>query len=91
MAQIVWTAEALASLATISEYVAYFHPPAARRIYQRLLKAGESLATFPLRGRPAGAGKRELPIVPPYVIRYAVKGDIIYIYNIRHGRQSDPG
>lgn len=88
MAEVVWTSEALISLATISAYIRHFDPDAANRIYERLILTGDSLAQFPHRGRPASGGTRELPIVPPYILRYEVAGEVVIILNIRHGRQS---
>ena len=37
--------------------------------------------------RLAGNGFRELTTVPPYVIRYRVEREVVYISRIRHGRQ----
>lgn len=53
---------------------------------QRLWLAGESLAEHPDRGRVLN-GLRELAIVPPYLIRYRVAGDIVQIVRIKHGAQ----
>ncbi len=50
----------------------------------RLKKAGDSLADHALRGRRATATLRELTIVPPYLIRYHVGGDVVTIIRIRH-------
>jgi plasmid stabilization system protein ParE len=48
---------------------------------------GDSLQAFPERGRPVAGGLRELPTVPPYIIRYRVAGDAVLILRIRHGRE----
>lgn len=47
---------------------------AAARIARELLLAGDSLAVFPLRGRPVPdlPGRRELLALRPYVIVYRI-------------------
>lgn len=51
-----------------------------------LFTAGESLRTFPNRGRHGRvAGTRELVVVHPYVISYEVTPDAVLILNIIHG------
>ena len=87
MAEIAWTARALAKIDAIKEHIEPFDPAAAERIAARLLKAGESLAYFPNRGRPGPKGTRELSVVPPYIIRYRVRGDVVTIVTVKHGRQ----
>ena len=87
MARVAWTSGALAELELIRAYIAIFDPDAAKRLTARLREAAESLRDFPNRGRPAGNGKRELPSIRPYVIRYAVRGDRVFILAIKHGSQ----
>lgn len=87
MAQIIWTRRALVRLELIRAYVSQFDPDAAQWLAERLIQAGNSLQTFPERGRPATRGRRELVTVPPYVIRYKVDGDRVIISDIKHGRQ----
>ena len=87
MARIVWTRRALVRLELIRAYVAQFDPEAAQRLARRLVEAAHSLEDFPHRGRPASRGRRELAIIPPYVIRYKVEGDRVLIGDIKHGRQ----
>ncbi len=71
--------EALRTVEAVRTYIAQFNPAAADRMTNRLIGAGESLADFPNRGRPALRGHRELAIIPPYVIRYRVEGDEVFI------------
>ena len=85
VAQVIWTWPALASLETIRAYISDFNPLAAQRMALRLTAAGMSLADHPLRGRAIGGGRRELVTVPPYLIRYRVRGDTVEILAIRHG------
>lgn len=87
MARIVWLDEAVEQLDRIVAYVRVFDSRAADRLAARLVAAAESLRDFPNRGRPAEGGKRELPTVPPYIIRYRVEGEIVLIMRIRHGAQ----
>lgn len=87
MAEVIWSDEALANLELIVDYIRQFDPRAADRMAARLIDASFRLRDFPNSGRPAGDGRRELPSVPPYVIRYRVDGDTVQILRIRHGAQ----
>ena len=85
VAEVVWTGPALASLETIRLYIGALSPLAAQRMALRLLAAGTSLAEHPERGRAIGGGRRELVTVPPYLIRYWIKGATVEILAVRHG------
>jgi toxin ParE1/3/4 len=87
MARIVWTREALASLELIRSYIHQFDPQAAQRMARRLIEAGDSLRTFPDRGRPVSGGRRELVTIPPYIIRYKFDGERVFIVGVRHSAQ----
>ncbi len=87
MARVIWSREVIAHLELIRAYIAEFDPVAADRLAARLLDAGESLRDFPLRGRPTPDGWRELPTIPPYILQYEVRDDVVRILAIRHGRQ----
>jgi plasmid stabilization system protein ParE len=68
------------------EYIFDFNPQAAARMADALLAAGDSLASFPHRGRPVrGTAMRELVTVSPYIIRYRIAGDTVIILRVRHG------
>lgn len=86
--RITWADEAVSNLDSIAAYVHDFNPLAAQRLALRLRSAADSLAEHPDRGRPIGRGLRELVIVPPYLIRYRVKGDGVEIISIRHGARA---
>jgi plasmid stabilization system protein ParE len=86
-AEVEWAEEALAHLETIRRYIAYSDPRAADRMASRLWTAGESLASFPNRGRARSNGTRELPSISPYIITYEVIGGRVLILRIRHGRR----
>jgi toxin ParE1/3/4 len=84
--QVIWAPAALHDVAQIYGYVARFNPAAAERLAQALLAAGDSLVSFPNRGRPVpGSQLRELTVAYPYVIRYRVAADHVRILRVRHG------
>lgn len=84
MARIAWTHEALIELNLIRLYIEQFDPAAAERMAHKLDAAASGLQDFPNRGRPLANGQRELPAVPPYLIRYRVDGDWVFITEIVH-------
>lgn len=56
----------------------------------RLIDVADSLAEFAERGRDAGGdGRREMTIVRPYILRYRVTADTVFILRIRHGARAD--
>ena len=91
MRRIVWADEALENLEAAGSYIRDFNPGAAQRLTRRLVDAAESLADFPERGRAISPTRRELPVVRPYLIRYAVTPDEVQILKIRHmARRPEP-
>ena len=54
---------------------------------EHLLDSANSLGEFAERGRPIEGGRRELTIIRPYLIRYRVASDTVFILRIRHGAQ----
>jgi len=89
--RVIWSDQALADLESISLYLAAFSPRAAARFFSLLKEAGDSLAMFAEKGRPAIHETRELTSVKPYVIRYAVRQDRVYVIRIRHAaRRPEP-
>ena len=86
--QVIWSPAALREIAGIYRYIAQFNPSAAAGLADELLSAGDSLETFPNRGRPVpGTALRELTVVYPYIIRYRVADDHVRILRVRHGAQ----
>ncbi len=85
--RVIWTAEAVANLDSIFNYVAGFNAPAAARFAQRLQTAANSLVEHPERGRSASRGLRELATIHPYLIRYRFSDHAVVILRIRHGAQ----
>ena len=88
MTTVVWTLAALVDLKDIRRYIGAFNPQAAQRIAARLISVSSSLVDLPDRGRPVlGTDLREVTVVPPYIIRYRVAGDLVLILRVRHGRR----
>ncbi|PVM86500.1 type II toxin-antitoxin system RelE/ParE family toxin [Caulobacter endophyticus] len=85
MVQVVWTRSAASDLRAIQTYVAEFSPLAAQRLASRLIAAARSLESSPDRGRAISRGRRELMVIPPYLIRYVSQPDRVVILEIRHG------
>ena len=89
---VVWRARALADVVRIVSYIANDNPIAARRVGRELLLAGDSLTTFPYRGRPGRQpGTRELVALPPYIVVYRISADdMVTIIRIWHAAQDRP-
>lgn len=85
MVRVTWSADAVASLNRIVDYIELHDPDAADRIGRDLVAAAESLAYFPNRGRRVGRNVRELVSIRPYVIRYRVAADIVVVRWVKHG------
>lgn len=83
-----WSETALVDAADHANYIAEFNPQAAARVLRDLFAAGNSLATFPRRGRVRSDGYRELTLVHPYILVYELTGDDVRILRIWHGAQS---
>lgn len=87
MAKVVWLDEAIDQLDQIIAYIEVFDPPAANRIKARLIDVSDSLRSFPHRGRPGRQGSREMVTVSPYILRYTVIDETIFILGVRHARR----
>jgi addiction module RelE/StbE family toxin len=88
--QVEWLATALDDRAAIFNYLLDRNPHAAAAVSEALALAGDSLATFPYRGRPGLArGTRELVTVLPYLLVYEVDAaaEVVRILRIWHGAQ----
>jgi plasmid stabilization system protein ParE len=86
--QVRWSRAAFLDISRIYDYVALFNPAAAMRLAARLDEAAGELELFPHRGRPAGKpNRRELTIVPPYILTYEVRNDLVEVLGVRHGAQ----
>nr|WP_295111829.1 type II toxin-antitoxin system RelE/ParE family toxin [uncultured Caulobacter sp.] len=85
MAEVIWTDRAFADVEAIVAYVtSQSKPLAAQRLGQRLLALGESLRVHTDRGRPIARGRREITLITPYLLRYSIEGDRVFILEVRH-------
>jgi len=82
--RVVWSDRAVDDLEEITTYVRGFNPAAAARLERQMVEVAESLILMPERGRPAGFGRREIVVRPPYLMRYVVAGEEIHILFVRH-------
>lgn len=92
--RIVWTSPALADVAATYRYISRFNPNAARRVAEGLVIAGDSIGTFPERGREGRIpGTRELVAQRSYIIVYRARDDLIEIIRVWHSARdrTDPG
>ena len=88
-----WTEPATHDLTRICDYTEEHEGPGqARRLALRLYEGIDSLAQFPLRGRPGRlAGTRELIFSGiPFLVMYRVRDDVVEILRILHGAQRWP-
>ncbi|UEM21074.1 type II toxin-antitoxin system RelE/ParE family toxin [Skermanella mucosa] len=82
-----WTGPAVRDVEAHVRYLGQFNERAARELAISLVKAGDSLAAMPDRGRPGRiAGTRELVALYPYVIVYEVGPESVTIQRIWHGK-----
>ncbi|MBA3811266.1 MAG: type II toxin-antitoxin system RelE/ParE family toxin [Caulobacteraceae bacterium] len=87
-----WSRRAVRDLGALQLYIAQDSQAAARRQTALILAATHGLPRFPASGRPGRlTGTREL-VVPrtPFVIPYRVRGEIIEILGVLHGRRRWP-
>lgn len=88
MTLVTWTETSIDDLQAHAAYIAQFNPYAASRIVRHLFAAGNSLSTFPKRGKARPDGTRELAVVHPYILVYeATDGDDVRILRVWHGAQ----
>jgi len=92
--KILWTAEALDDLATITAYYhAEVNPRTANAVQQRILEQIQSLPPFPERIRQSERipGARELVVHRlPYIVFVKLTHDAIVVLNIVHTARKFP-
>ena len=90
--QLRWTEEAANDLERIADYLLIHAPGRAQQLIERVYNAPTTLLTFPNRGRQGKKeGTRELVLAPlPYVVVYAVRGEVVFVVRILHGAQQWP-
>ncbi len=85
---VTWLASAVADVVRLVRHIADENPLAARRVALELIVAGDSLSTFPRRGRVGlTRDTRELVAIPPYVLVYEVAGSDVIIIRVWHAAQ----
>lgn len=87
MTLVAWTETAIDDLQAHAAYIARFNPYAASRIVRQVFTAGNSLSTFPKRGKVRPDGTRELAVVHPYVLVYETTDGAVRILRVWHGAQ----
>lgn len=87
-----WRPVAFADLFRVVANITAENPIAARRIGREILLAGDSLESFPYRGRLGRVPEtRELVTVYPYIIVYEVDDSgRVHILRVWHGAQDRP-
>jgi plasmid stabilization system protein ParE len=91
MHRIDWTRRALADLDRVEQFLRAKNPYAAERAVRTILDAVTQLSAFPVAGRLARGGFRELPFRfsnGGYVVLYLVHDDFVQIVRIRHMREA---
>jgi len=84
--QVIWSPASLREIEHIYRYIAQFNPHAAEYMVMEILAAGDSLETFPYRGRTVpGTQLRETTLPYPYIIRYRIASDHVRVLRVRHG------
>jgi plasmid stabilization system protein ParE len=87
--QVISSPAALRRVARVYDYRVDFNPKAAAEVADRLIAAGDSLESFPYRGRSVpNSTMRELVTRYPYIIRYRIVRDTVRILRIRHTSRS---
>ena len=90
MAKVVLADGAIADIADIMSWISDDNPRAALRIAERLMDTAGRLDLYPQRGRLIDAGRREIVVVTPYLIRYRIDGHQVTILEVRHSAR-EPG
>lgn len=89
---VIWRRAARFDLIRLVRHIAEENPLAARKIGRELVVAGDSLETFPNRGRRGRIrGTRELVAVAPYIIVYEVADSAVFILRVWHEAQNREG
>jgi toxin ParE1/3/4 len=83
-----WTEAAAADLERKADDLLSHAPDRASRLVQSTYDAGETLLSFPHRGRPGKkAGTREPVLSPlPWIVVYTVRDDVVHV--VRHPARS---
>ncbi len=85
MRRVIWTDEAVENVDAIWTYIHGFNPPAATRLVLRLRSIAETLADNPERAKSLGGDIRQLTTASPYLMRYRITPEVIYVLDVQHG------
>lgn len=87
-----WSAFSFADRDSIFDYIEADSPRAAIAIDDAIAKAARQLIDFPQSGRIGRvAGTRELVVSAlPYIVAYAIQGDVVRILRVLHSAQQWP-
>lgn len=88
--QIVWTGQAISDLEEIEQYIEQDKPEAAERVAAHLWSSVEHLAEFPKLGKPGPRPEMRSLVIPPYVISYRVRSQLLEVLSVWHGRRRRP-
>ena len=86
--QIVWTEQAVADLEEIEHYIERERPSAARRVAAHLVSSVEHLSEFPQLGKSGPRPETRSLVIPPYVISYRARSQLLEVLSVWHGRRS---
>lgn len=88
-----YTAEAIEDLSRLRQFIAEHDPAAARRVALELRARIGKLRVFPRMGirvsrAPDPESVRDL-FIGPYVVRYLLAGDDLFILRVWHGKEDE--
>lgn len=84
--QLEWSIRAQLNVLSIQEYIAEDNPLAAARVLDHIAQSGNSLAEFPMTGKPwIRAGTRKLVLTKfPYSILYKLTATKVIVLAVAH-------
>ncbi|MDE0880176.1 MAG: type II toxin-antitoxin system RelE/ParE family toxin [Sphingomonas bacterium] len=89
MIRFYWTEGAVADLDHIRRYLAQIDPRATRRLADRIADTVVTLSAAQAATRPlAGAGRGEIAITYPYLLRYRAEAGTIIVDAVRHASEA---
>ena len=90
--KVIWGRQARRDLRELVAYIAEDSVEAAEQVSERILKAAESLSSFPRSGRPGRVkGTRERMVgKTPYILAYRVASNRVRILRVYHAARRWP-
>lgn len=80
---------ALNDIEAITDYIAQDNPTAADGVKDRIFREIDQLAGHLGAGRAGRVGGTRELVIPPYIVAYQVKGDVIEIIAVLDGRRGN--